>query len=131
MKTKPLYTIRRNGNFLISLDPKGQCGGPTLSGLNRFNYSCEVQAEKLDDQGFVVDNHKINDCFDKWIDGFWSASCEALAGGALVMIHKLMQGRADYISLTVSPGEHAGVTVEWEQGDELPKHLPKKKRSKR
>lgn len=114
----------RRGSFLANVMPRGQCG--FVTGQKRFRYEARIEVADLDHNGWVLDNADLDKVFDRWRDGQWQASCEDLAGGGVCAILSLLGERAERVSVTVSPNEHASLTVEWRRGDARPHQCPVK-----
>jgi hypothetical protein len=121
-RRKCVYQLRREGTFQANLDPQNQCG---TVGQSLFHFVCMVECQKLDEQGFVCDQLKVADLMSKWAEGVWTASCEALAGGGIIEVYKLVGSRALLIQMTVTPQDKAGVTLRWEKGMPLPDAYPR------
>lgn len=121
---KPIYTITRSGDFTINLVPNNKCG---IVGQQTFRYECEIKANALDSNGFVIDNFLVQKRFaHKFSKGVWHASCEELAGGAIYLMNSLTEGRALAITCTIIPMSDAKLKIEWRQGWDMPEALPRK-----
>jgi hypothetical protein len=117
-----LYKIRRRGAFKANLHPLNQCG---KEGQRDFNFAIEVSANSLDERDFVIDNLLLLKTMQQWdTAASWTASCEQLAGGAVLAVHKLMDGRAREIRARIEPNDQANVELYWREGFALPTVIP-------
>jgi len=101
------------------LDPGNKCGLPEAT---VFDFTCDIEVDRLDSQGFIIDQFKIPNVFGKWAKGPWIASCEALA--AVVELYSKLAGRATEIHVQVAPTSEAYATCMWRKGMDMPTMVP-------
>lgn len=109
-------TLQRQGTFSV-----GECGDDTtqcgMRGTRRLNYHVSITSteKQLDEHGFIIDNNEVQRYFDEKfyrLDRF--LSCEAIACQATQDLRTLVgRRRCTSVTVTIAPGEHAGLTAEW------------------
>ena len=120
-----IYRIRRKGQFSVRLIPNNKCGLPRPSEYTeQLFYNVNIDVNDLDNQGFIIDQFDIPKMFERYSDGLWEASCEQLAIGACIEIHKACNDRVIRIEVEVSPLPEAGAIVIWASGEHLPTRKP-------
>lgn len=116
-----VYKYQRVGQFNANLLVATQCGS---GGQRLFSYAIKVEVDSLDEQDFVIDNLKVGSVFERWTVGVWDASCESLAGGALLAIKRMLGERAVRIEVEIAPGPKASMAVVWTRHSAPPSVTP-------
>jgi hypothetical protein len=108
--------MRRRGEFIVNFTTtKNQCGS---GGQKLYRYVCEIEVgESLDDHGFILDNYKVQEYFDREYGNASTAySCERIAQIATMTFLNMLRNRerdVHRISVTIFGSEHAGLTATW------------------
>jgi hypothetical protein len=121
-----VYRLSRQGKLIVNLDRALQCGD-AKAGQNEFGFACQIEADSLDDNGFVIDQMEVErQMASHWAEGTWIAPCESLVGGGIRLVHGLMGGRALSIRMRIIPNANANVEATWERGMPLPAFVPQR-----
>jgi|SRR5581483_8531651 len=110
------FTMSRTGTFVANFtSAQNQCGG---EGQQIYNYTVEITiGESLDDHGFVLDNYKVQEYFDreyKHVEG--ARSCERIAQIAVHDFRNMLENRGrdvHSIRVTIAGSSFAGLTATW------------------
>lgn len=110
------FKMRRRGEFIVNFTTtKNQCGS---GGQKLYRYVCEIEVgEALDDHGFILDNYKVQEYFDREYGNATTAySCERIAQIATMTFLNMLRNRqreVHRISVTIFGSEQAGLTATW------------------
>lgn len=117
--SKPTYTLnllRQIANAKLLSNKRCGLGDGTN---DRFEYDMYIETDKLNSDGFVIDNAITEEIEHLYNFSFYQASCEILAGGLIAFVIDKLGGRATKVTCHIT-NNTGDVEVVWDKGDKLP-----------
>lgn len=116
------FSMKRSGSFRANwIDTQNVCGVNPTTRPN-YNYHCELETtDKLDDNGFIMDNLLVDKYFQSKYASYWPVmplSCELIAKRAVENLVRMLEDHGQTpirVAVTVGGSTEAMLTCEWQQ----------------